>query len=190
MSRRGEHQTGEHRLIVLLRGVNVGGAKKVSMAQLAGLLASLGYSRVATHLNSGNAVLSAPDGNPRAVELAISEAVRAEVGMPVEVLVRTRDELAAIVALDPLAAVATDPSRSLVCFLSATPDPLALAGLTATDFAPESFVLHGRELYLWCPNGIHDSPVAKAMSDKRLGVTATARNQNTVRRLLTLADSA
>ena len=110
-----------------------------------------------------------------------------QLGLEIEVFVRTRDELAAVIARDPLGAVADNPSRYIVTFLSGKPDPAAVRE-AAAHAGHERFVAHGRELYAWHPEGVRDSALAKLLSEKRLGVTATARNWNTVRRLLELAD--
>jgi uncharacterized protein (DUF1697 family) len=104
------------------------------------------------------------------------------------VIVRTRDELAAVVELNPLGDIADDPKRYTVNFLSGEPDPSGVREIEAADLAPERFAAHGRELYSWHPDGIQRSPLVKLITDRRLGVAATARNWNTVTKLLALAD--
>ena len=84
--------------------------------------------------------------------------------------------------------MADDPSRYLVSFLSAEPDPARVREAEAVDVGPERFVVSGREIYAWHPDGVHASKLAKVLSERRLGVTATARNWNTVTKLLALAD--
>jgi uncharacterized protein (DUF1697 family) len=93
-----------------------------------------------------------------------------------------------VIAYDPLGSIADNPSRYLVSFLSGAPDAAGVMGADAGDVGPERFVVHGRELYAWHPAGVHNSKLAKLLSERRLGVTATARNWNTVTRLLELAD--
>jgi uncharacterized protein (DUF1697 family) len=171
------------RVVVLLRGVNVGRAKRISMSDFAALLGDLGLTDVRTLLNSGNAVGTttlAPAALARAVEAAIEE----RLGFTCDVVVRTRDEVAAAVAHDPLAAVATDPSRYLVVFLGAEPADSAVTKLRALDLAPEEWVLEGRELYLWMPAGVAESAVSKHLAKGVLGVTWTGRNVATVRKIL------
>jgi uncharacterized protein (DUF1697 family) len=176
------------RLVALLRGINVGGAKKVPMAQLREVLGGLGYEDVKTYVNSGNAVFTAPDAPPAAFEAAIEAALREAFGFDVAVLVRTRDELAAIAADNPFAGVADDPSRHLVLFAREPIGAQAVADLDPADYAPERFALRGRELHLWNPEGISQSEIVKAMTAKRLGVEATGRNWRTVQKLVALAD--
>jgi uncharacterized protein (DUF1697 family) len=104
------------------------------------------------------------------------------------VVVRSRDELAAVIDRNPLGKVADDPKLHTVYFLSGKPDAGAVRELEEADVAPEAFAAHGRELYTWHPNGIQKSPLVKLVAKAPLGVTATARNWNTVTKLLALAD--
>jgi uncharacterized protein (DUF1697 family) len=175
------------RHIVLLRGINVGGHRRVPMSDLQILLAALGYSDVRTHLQSGNAVLSSR-ASTAAVKRDIEAGLAAELGVDAEVFVRTRDQLAEVIARDPLRDVADNPSRYLVSFLSAPLDATAVREAQKAEVGPERFVAIGREIYAWHPDGVHTSKLAKVLSEKRLGVTATARNWNTVAKLLELAD--
>jgi uncharacterized protein (DUF1697 family) len=171
------------RVVVLLRGVNVGRAKRIAMPDFAGILTDLGLRDVRTLLNSGNAVGTtsrAPESLPAAVTASIEE----RLGFRCDVVVRTRAEIEAVVAHDPLAAVATDPSRYLVMFLGAPPTDSALDALRAVDVAPEQWVVEGRELYAWLPTGVTESLVAKHLAKGVLGVTWTGRNVTTVTRVL------
>jgi uncharacterized protein (DUF1697 family) len=176
------------RQIALLRGINVGGRKKVPMARLRELMAELGYEDVRTYVQSGNVVFTGPEASPDTVARRLEQALEEAFGFDVAVVVRSRDELAAVVRTDPLGDRATDPAKYLVSFLADAVDADRLADLDADEFAPEAFRLEGRELYLWLPDGVHSSRLAKALSDERLGTTATARNWRTVEKLLALAD--
>jgi uncharacterized protein (DUF1697 family) len=169
-------------LVVLLRGINVGRNKQIPMADLRALLEGVGYADVRTLLRSGNVVL-ATDQAPGDAARAIEDAIAERFGFDVSVIVRTGEELAAIVAANPHADVATDGSRHHVAFLDAEPDPAAIEELAAQDFEPERLSARGREIYVWCPNGLRDSRAIKALSEKRLDVTATVRNWNTVTKL-------
>jgi uncharacterized protein (DUF1697 family) len=173
------------RYVALLRGINVGPHKRMAMADLRALLAGLGYDEVQTLLQSGNAVFAA-EGSPEQVTRELKDKIATELGIEVEIVVRTRDELASVVKRDPLGDVAGDPKRYQVSFLSAEPKPEVSRELAALDFAPEQCVFSGREIYAWHPDGIHSSKLAKQLSDRRLGVTATARNWNTVVKLLAM----
>jgi uncharacterized protein (DUF1697 family) len=175
------------RQIALLRGINLGSARRVAMGDLRALLAERGYRAARTHLQSGNVVLDS-DLPPERLARELEEAIGAGLGVETPVIVRTRDELAAVVDGDPLAGVADDPRRYQVSFLSAAPEPEVVRALEGADLAPERVAVVGREVYAWHANGIQRSPLARLLTDARLGVTATARNWNTVTKLLELAD--
>jgi uncharacterized protein (DUF1697 family) len=173
--------------VALLRGINVGAHNRIPMADLRALLADIGYPDARTLVQSGNIVLSA-ELAPEELAAELERAIAGKFGVQTPVVVRTRDELAAVVALDPLGDVAEEHKLYQVSFLSAEPDPEAVAKIAQEDFAPERFVHVGREIYAWHPGGIHNSRLARMLSDKRLGVVATARNWKTTTKLLEMAD--
>jgi len=173
------------RYVVLLRGINVGGNKKIAMADLRELLSRLEYADVRTHLQSGNAVLSSPSG-PAETASRIETGLLEELGISVRCLVRTGDELRAVIDGNPLAGVATNGSRYLAVFISEQPDPGLLAGHDPAGLAPGEIHLGERVIYQWCPEGIMAAPPLAAYVEKHLGVVATARNWNTVTRLQAL----
>lgn len=173
------------RQVALLRGINLGSNRRVSMGDLRELLEGHGYENVRTHLQSGNVILSSPLSGAR-LERALERQLADGLGIEVEVLVRSRKQLADVVARDPLGHVAKNPSRYLVSFLRSKPPAKVLRELATADVAPEQFVLEGRELYAWHPAGVQRSKLNKLLA-QRLGVTATARNWNTVTKLLELA---
>jgi uncharacterized protein (DUF1697 family) len=174
------------RQVALLRGINVGGHNRLAMAQLRELMESLGYGDVRTHLQSGNVVFTG-DAAPDQAAAGIAAAIAERLGLRLRVVVRTRDELAAAVDGNPLAAAATDPARLIVLFLSAAPDPQLLRGIDPAAYEPERLAICGREIHVWCANGVYGSPLLQVLSERRLGVTVTARNWRTVTRLLALA---
>jgi len=175
------------RRIALLRGINLGSHRRVDMAALRDLLAGLGYRDVRTFLQSGNVVFTSRE-SPVRLQRDLEKQIAAELGIDVQALVRTRDELADVVEQNPLEDVAHNPSRYLVSFLSAKPAAKVVRDLATVDVTPEQFVVSGREIYAWHPDGVQRSRLGKLLSEERLGVTATARNWNTVTKLLALAD--
>jgi uncharacterized protein (DUF1697 family) len=173
-------------VVALLRGINLGPKRRVAMADLRALLEEAGFENVRTHLQSGNVVLetdAAPDEAARTIEERIAE----RVGFDVDVIVRTAPELADVAANSPFADVETDGSRHHVVFLPSEPDADALAELAEQDFEPDRYAARGREIYAWCPNGMRDSHLMRALADPRLAPTGTVRNWNTVTKLLALA---
>jgi uncharacterized protein (DUF1697 family) len=175
------------RQIALLRGINLGAHKRVAMGELRELLGGLGYEDVRTHLQSGNVVLSSEHSAER-LQRDLQRAIASGLGVDTPVIVRSSEELVEVIRRDPFGKLATEPKRYQVSFLSAEPEPAVAAMLATADVAPERVVLSGREVYAWHPEGIQRSSLAKLLSDRRLGVTATARNWNTVLALLALAE--
>jgi uncharacterized protein (DUF1697 family) len=174
------------RQVVLIRGINVGGHNRVGMAPLRELLAAHGHEDVRTLLQSGNVVLTSTATGAE-LERSLEQAIAAEMGVAPRVVVRTVDELAAVVERDPFGAVADQPKLYQVSFLSEPLAPEVAGELEAADVAPERVAVHGREIYAWHPGGVQRSPLVKLLTDRKLGVAATARNWNTVTKLLELA---
>jgi uncharacterized protein (DUF1697 family) len=172
--------------IVLLRGINLGAHNRVSMPPLREALERAGFRKVRTYVQSGTVVLDTKL-QESALTKRFAELLRAEFDLDVPVVTRTRDELAAVVALNPLGKVATEPKRYQVSFLSAAPPPEVIERMAALALPEEAFAAHGRELYGWHPNGIARSKLWGGLADKKLGVVATARNWTTVTTLLEMA---
>ena len=180
---------GMARVAVLLRGVNVGRAKRVPMADFRDLLADLGFTGTRTLLNSGNAVGDAPKGAARAHASRIHDALVERLSVDVAVIVKTAADLQAILAENPFAGKALDPSRVLVAF---APDAAALASLTPIEALvkrPEAFVVGAHAAYLSCPDGILTSKAGEALLGK-VGRQATTRNWATVLKLEALLSAA
>lgn len=156
------------------------------MGELRELLTGYGYQDVRTLLQSGNVVLESPVSATR-LAAQLEREISAEAGFEVPVVVRSRDELARIVAGDPLREIAANRQRYQVTFLSGKPKRAAIEAAAAADIAPERFVHDGREIYSWHPEGIQRSKLIRVLSDEKLGVRGTARNWSTVTRLLEMA---
>ena len=170
------------RQAALLRGINVGKAKRVAMADLRALVASLGYGDVRTLLNSGNVVYGAPGVAPADAAARIEAALVARLGVRSRVVALSAAEVAAIVAGDPFGAVATDPSRY---FVTVPYDPAAraaLAPLARADWGAERLALGAGVAYQWCPDGLTGSRLAEAVA-RATRDGATTRNWATVGKL-------
>jgi uncharacterized protein (DUF1697 family) len=178
-------------IVALLRGINLGPRRRVPMAALRGLLTEAGFEGVRTYVQSGNVVLS-NDRPPEAVARELEGLIAAEFGFEVPVVARSRDELAGVVARDPLGEVAEDRKRYQVTFLESELPAEVAARLDALRVDPERLVIDGRELYTWHPNGVARSKLwAQTAAAKGLGgVVGTARNWTTVTTLLAMADEA
>ena len=175
------------RHIALLRAINLGSKRRVSMPELRELLEGSGYADVRTLVQSGNVVLTARGGSEK-VRRELEKLIADRFGFEVEIVVRTRDELADAIERNPLPDAVREPKLFQVSFLSADPDPEGVADIEARCEAPEQVAFSGREVYAFHANGMQNSPLARRIDDKRLGVIVTARNWNTVTKLLELAD--
>jgi uncharacterized protein (DUF1697 family) len=174
------------RYVALLRGINVGGHRKVPMGELRAALQAAGHTEVATYVQSGNVVLTAPKTTTAKLEKALEATIEDAFGFAVQVMVRTEAELEAVVAADPLGRAKDDPAKHLVLFADTKLDAKKVAALVPDDPAPEAFAVRGRELYVWAEHGIGRSPLRDQLSDKRLGTATTGRNRRTLEKLLAL----
>jgi uncharacterized protein (DUF1697 family) len=172
--------------IALLRGINVGTAKRVPMADLRELFESLGYSNVATLLNSGNVVFAGRRETPAQAEARIEKAIVGRFGFPSRTTVITADELAVIVAENCLTSMATDPSRLMIAIMKSAAERARIEHLTSQDWKPDALALGARVAYMWCPAGALDSPLSIA-ANKALGDAVTVRNWSTIQKLHALA---
>jgi uncharacterized protein (DUF1697 family) len=173
--------------IALLRGINLGSRNKIAMADLRALLTELGHGAVRTHILSGNAIFTSPRRSAPKLASEIERAIEQRFGLDIAVLVRTRDELAAVVEANPFDASRSKPSQCFAIFLSENPPKAKLDALDPVSYAPDEIRLGDRVVYAWLPKGVQGSKVLGLLSDKRLGVTTTNRNWNTTTKLLELA---
>ena len=160
------------RYIVLLRGINIGSRNRVAMAALRSALEEAGFGDVQTYLQSGNVVLTS-DASPARLAAETERLIAAAFDLDIDVVVRTRDELADVVRRNPLGRVAVNPKRYQVSFLAEEPDPKVLEALAEFAGEQEQFVAIGRELYAWHPDGIGRSRLWARLAGPALGVTAT-----------------
>jgi len=167
--------------IGLVRGINVGKAKRISMADLRALVEGLGYRDAKTLLNSGNVVFTAK-AKPELAASRIEKALVAKTGVSARVTVLTAAELADVIAENPLAAVADDPARHLVAVLNSPADRSRIEPLFQQDWTPGRLALGKRVAYLWCPDGILESKLVAAVG-RALKDAVTSRNWATVLKL-------
>ena len=174
------------RQIALLRGINLGSRNRVSMPDLRSALESEGFKDVQTLVQSGNIVLTSAK-KPATLEREIAEVVSG-LGVDCAVVVRTRDELAGAIERNPIPEGVEHPKLFQVTFFSGEPSAEAVEQLLEQDFGDERVEVVGREAYAWHPNGIQKSKLAREIG-KRLRDEGTARNWNTVTKLLEMADA-
>lgn len=168
------------RYVALLRGINLGPSRRIAMPALRDALTERGYEGVRTLLASGNVVLDS-DLPEAKLATALTKAIAEDFGLEVPVVLRTGTEMAEVLATDPFGEVATDTSRYSVTFLPEPPKPDRVKELPPAEGG--EYAVLGRELFLWLPDGMARSAMAKWNWDRMLGVAGTNRNWNTVAKL-------
>ncbi|MEJ7744741.1 MAG: DUF1697 domain-containing protein [Nocardioidaceae bacterium] len=171
-------------LVVLLRGINVGGRHKLPMALLRQTCEALGCTEVATYIQSGNVVLRSstpPDRLATELENALEKAV----GFTPRVVTRSAEELARVLGANPYPEA--DPAKLLIGFLTGRPSMAAVKALEEVDVSPEAFTVLGSEIYLHYIDGVGTSKKLAKLPAQRLGVDVTARNLRTVNKLLEMS---
>jgi uncharacterized protein (DUF1697 family) len=171
--------------VALLRGINVGGKNKVPMAKLREVFATLGHEDVVTYIQSGNVVFTSTV-KPVQAARDIATAISAVFGLRVPVIVRTRAELAKVITSNPYLKRGVDASKLHVTFLSDRPTAAAIKQLDPDRCPPDEFSVLGKEIFMFMPNGMGRTKLTIDYFEKRLGTEGTARNWNTVNKLLDL----
>jgi uncharacterized protein (DUF1697 family) len=173
--------------VAFLRGINVSGHRKVSMADLRTLFAALGAEDVQTYLQSGNVVFKSPAASRAQLIHAIEKQIRNELGIDVTVLLRTKAQLAKIFAGNPFTNSGAEPAKLHVTLLADKPERARVRELDQRRGEPDEFRVVGQEIYLHCPNGYGRTKLNNAYFEQHLGVAATTRNWKTVTKLAELA---
>ncbi|MFI1163542.1 DUF1697 domain-containing protein [Streptomyces sp. NPDC020801] len=172
----------------LLRGINVGGNKRVPMAELRTLMEELDHGDVRTYLQSGQAVFTSGHGDEESLAADLAAAIEKRFGCAVEVIVRDHAYLRAVAGACPFPAAELAAKQLHVTYFSAPVEAARFAELDQAAYLPEEFRLGDRALYLYAPDGLGRSRLAEHLSRPRLnkGLVATTRNWNTVLKLVEL----
>ncbi len=175
-------------VILLLRGINVGGKHRIQMADLRALCESLWLTDVQTYIQSGNVVCDAGGRDPGSVARQLEEAVEISAGFRPLVVARSAAELRAVIERNPFV-YRTDvaPDRLGVSFLAAGSGEEARAKVRAMDVAPEELWVGQRELYIHFPNGMGTTKLPMAAIERTLKTQGTVRNWRTVEKLMEMA---
>jgi uncharacterized protein (DUF1697 family) len=163
----------------LLRGINVAGHATVAMADLHAVFAGLGFAGISTYLRTGN-VLFGTEAPRAALAADIEARLDREIGVRTTVLLRSRDELAALTAANPFLGQQDDPTKLHVTFLAEEPGRARIASLAALAAQGEEVAVVGRDVYLHCPHGYGRTKLTNTNIEKKLAVTGTTRNWRTV----------
>ena len=166
----------------LFRGINVGKAKRIAMADLRALAVEIGYTRPRTLLNIGNLVFEADEADPEEHAARIRNEVSVRLGVVANVIVKRASEILEVVDASPLNETATDSARLLIGFVQRPDHVVPLVSLRDKDWAPEAVVLMKHAVAVWCVPGVLDSPAIKAIG-RLMGDRVTMRNWSTLEKL-------
>lgn len=174
--------------IAMLRGINVGAHKRMKMEKLRASCELIGLSGVQTYIQSGNVVFRANKLSCETLVKKIADCIQRDFGFSADVIVRTREELQAIINKNPLLKErGVDATKFHVVFLSDAPSAAALKKLQELTLPPDRARSLGKEIYFYFPNGVSGSSLWKHPLDKVLSVTSTMRNWNSVNKLYEMA---
>ena len=184
----GQTSAGAATHIALLRAINVGGTKKMSMADLGGFFVALGFARVRTILQTGNIVFQSASRTNVELERVLETEAKKRLDLDTDFFVRSTDEWDAVIAQNPFPKEAeSDPSHLVVMALKDAPDAAAVSALQAAVQGPELVRVDGKQLYVVYPAGIGRSRFTLKLIESKLGTRATGRNWNTVLKIAALA---
>jgi uncharacterized protein (DUF1697 family) len=176
-------------IVSLLRGVNVGGNNMIRMDALRALYESLGLRKVETFIQSGNVVFTTQARDRATLTKRLEDAIEKSGGFRCDVILRGIAEIRDVLARNPFAGRPDiDPAKLLVTFLAGDPDQEGCTKVRALDIHPEELHIDGREVYIYFPNGIARPKLSWPVVGKLLKTPATARNLNTVQKLLAIAE--
>jgi uncharacterized protein (DUF1697 family) len=175
--------------IALLRGINVGGHRKILMKDLRALFEECGYTNITTYIQSGNVIFETEGEETReAIAHTIQEAIATTFSFDVPAIIITPQELETATQANPFMEVAEgDVSKLLCTFLNAAPELHHLQALEQRDIAPDQFQVIGRTVFLYCTGAFHKSKISNDLFEKTLHVRASTRNWKTVMKLLELS---
>jgi uncharacterized protein (DUF1697 family) len=173
--------------VALLRSVNVAGHGRISMADLTETFRTLGYTDVATYIQTGNVLFRSPGRSAASIATAIEGQIEQDFGHAPAVILRTVPDLARVVRTSPFPQQGADPSRHHVTFLAAPPSKERLAAFTAPPSGRDELTIVGQEVYVHTPDGYAGTKLTGTLLERRLGVLSTTRNWNTVTKLHALA---
>jgi uncharacterized protein (DUF1697 family) len=177
-------------IICMLRGVNVGGHNKIKMEELRAICGALKLRNACTFIQSGNVIFSTTERDLETLGAKIQSAIEKKFKFRPAIILRTVDELREVIAKNPFPKQAeTDPGKLLVNFLAADPGNHARKQALAVDTTPQEMRLHGREAFIYFPNGQGQQKMSWPAIERILKTTATGRNWNSVTKMLVIAES-
>ena len=174
--------------IALLRGINVGGHKKIKMTDLKKMFESLDFEEVVTYVQSGNVIFKGPETNTYNLEKRIKKGIMETFGWEVPVLVKTKMNLEGIVANNPFKED-DDAGSTYFVLLQNLPKKSLIDLLRQMSYEDEIFIITPTCVYLQCKKGYGNTKCNNNFFEAKLKVPATTRNYKTMIKLLELTET-
>ncbi len=176
-------------VVALLRGINVGRHKKIKMADLRALLGDLGMRGARTVLQSGNAVFESDESDLARLQKRLEAGICERFGFEAQVILRVAEDYKTALAQQPFTAAQLERGKhAMIVFLSAEPEPVAVAALRTENPGREMIQAAGNALYIFYTDGVAGSKLDNKRIERALNLVGSARNWNTCQRLLKLMD--
>jgi len=175
------------KLIALLRGINVSGQKKIKMADLKLLFEEMSFQNVQTYIQSGNVIFSSKEKSNKKLETKISSGIKRKYGFDVRVIILSAKEIEYTLKNNPFIKKKKEADRLYVTFLSNAPSKENIQRLNSTDYSPEEYIIDGKFVYLFLPNGAGKAKINNNLFENKLKVSGTTRNWKTVKAFSELA---
>lgn len=176
------------KFIVLLRGINVSGQKKIKMSDLILLFEKLEFQNVETYIQSGNVIFSSKENSVKKLESKISSSIKSKYGFDVQVLIVKPDEIECVLKNNPFIKKKKATEKLYVTFLADKPNSENIKKLESKDFSPEEYTIDGKFIYLFYPNGAGKAKLNNNLLESKLRLQATTRNWNTIKTLSELVN--
>lgn len=174
------------RKIAVLRGINVGGKRKILMSELKSMCEKLELQNVKTYIQSGNLIFNS-DKPSSELELDIEKTITKKIGFDVPVIVRTEEELKNSINNNPFFDENTDINQLHLTFFKARPNKQDIENMLALNCEPDKFKVEDKSVFIFCSGKYYESKLTNNFFEKRLKVSATTRNWKTVLKLLELS---
>ncbi|MDO6436779.1 DUF1697 domain-containing protein [Cyclobacterium sp. 1_MG-2023] len=175
--------------IAILRGINVGGKRKILMVDLKSLFEEIGYSEISTYIQSGNVIFTSADkADEKEMANRIEKAIEEKFGFEVPVIVRTAKDLQKTLSNNPYYKDGEmDISPLHITFLAQNPTSENLDKIKTFDFPPDKYTIEGKDVFIYCEGKYHQSKLTNNFFENKLKVKATTRNLKTVKKLCELS---